>query len=103
MHDEYHQFSPTASFSSRRNYSILHRHLEQRPCESPIDGHIRQLFLHLSVHGVVTESEAIVMLGGQRELRRFAREFEKLAAMCPFRVTIQTIFGVKRYVREGAV
>ena len=67
------------------------------------DRGVRLLFEHLAAHGVVTESEAANMLGGHRELRRFARQFEDLAAMSPFGVRIETIAGVKRYVREGAL
>ena len=65
------------------------------------EGGVRQVFEHLAAHGVVTESEATKMLGGPRELRSFAREFDKLVALSPFRVRIETVAGVKRYVREG--
>ena len=41
------------------------------------------------------------MLGGPRELRRFANRFEEYAAKAPFGVRIDVIGGVKRYVREG--
>lgn len=62
---------------------------------------VRQLFAHLAAHGAVTESEASIMLGGQRALRRFAVRFEELAAKAPFPVRIDVVAGVKRYVREG--
>ena len=38
---------------------------------------VRQLFEHLAAHGAVTEDEAAAMLGGPRELRRFANRFEE--------------------------
>ena len=38
---------------------------------------MRQVFEHLAAHGTVTESEAAAMLGGPRELRRFANRFEE--------------------------
>ena len=62
---------------------------------------VRQLFEHLAAHGTVTETEAATMLGGPRELRRFAREFEKHAAKAPFPVRIESVGGVKRYVKDG--
>ena len=45
--------------------------------------------------------EAALMLGGERELRQFSRKFEAHAARAPFRVAIESVDGVKRYVREG--
>jgi hypothetical protein len=66
----------------------------------PDDG-ARQVFEHLAQHGAVTEQEAAAMLGSQRRLRRFALKFEELAALAPFAVRIQSVAGVKRYVREG--
>jgi hypothetical protein len=68
-----------------------------------LDAGVRQVFEHLTAHGTVTESEATVMLGGPRGLRRFAVQFEELARMAPFRVRIDVVAGVKRYVREGVV
>lgn len=68
--------------------------------ELPSPG-VRQVFDHLASHGVITETEAAAMLGGQRELRKFAREFESHAARAPFRVRIDVAGGLKRYVREG--
>lgn len=40
-------------------------------------------------------------MGGGRQLRRFATEFENLAAKAPFEIQIDVIGGVKRYVREA--
>ncbi|MEQ1501356.1 MAG: BREX-6 system phosphatase PglZ [Myxococcota bacterium] len=65
------------------------------------DPGVRQVFEHLIAHGSVTEAEAATMLGGQRQLRRFANQFEQLADQAPFRVRIDMVSGVKRYVREG--
>jgi hypothetical protein len=65
------------------------------------EGGVRHLFEHLAAHGAVTEGEAATMLGGPRELRRFANRFEEFAAKAPFNVRIDVIGGVKRYVREG--
>ena len=41
------------------------------------------------------------MLGGPRELRRFANRFEALVQKAPLGVRIDVFAGVKRYVREG--
>jgi hypothetical protein len=65
------------------------------------EGGVRQLFEHLAAHGAVTEDVASVMLGGPREVRRFANRFEEFAAKAPFDVRIDVIGGMKRYVREG--
>lgn len=66
------------------------------------EGGVRELFQHLAAHGAVTESEAVSMLGSQRKLRKFARNFEDHAAKAPFSVRIDVVSGIKRYVRIGA-
>lgn len=66
-----------------------------------LEGGVRLLFEHLAAHGTVTEGEALVMLGGGRALRRFSARFEEYAAKAPFAVRIDSVGGVKRYVREG--
>jgi hypothetical protein len=70
--------------------------LEKLPAGGP-----RQMFEHLLAHGVVTEDEANGILGSGRAARKFAVQFEAYAAVAPFRVRIQSVGGVKRYVREG--
>lgn len=67
----------------------------------PGDG-VREIFEHLAVHGAVTETEAVAMLGSARKYRRFSVRFEDHAAKAPFSVRIDVVSGVKRYVREGA-
>ena len=67
-----------------------------------LDGGVRHFFEHLVAHGTVTEAEAAVMLGGPRELRRFAFRFEEFAQKAPFVVRIDVVAGVKRYVRDGS-
>lgn len=62
----------------------------------------RAVFAHLHEHGSLTEAEALQMLGGASRLRRFAVQFDELARKVPFRVRIETIGGVKRFVREGS-
>ena len=61
---------------------------------------VRQFFNHLEKHGTVTEAEATTLLGGARQARRFASNFEELAAKAPFETRIDVVGGVKRYVRE---
>ncbi len=65
------------------------------------DEGVRQVFGHLARHGAVTDKEASVMLGGARNLRRFAMHFETHASKAPFSVRIDVMAGTKRYVREG--
>jgi hypothetical protein len=67
--------------------------------ELPDEG-VRQMFRHLAQHGIVTETEAIHLLGGSRKMRRFSSEFESLAKIAPFGIRIDVVGGVKRYVRE---
>lgn len=64
----------------------------------PDDG-TRRVFQHLARYGTVTESEVTEMLGGQREFRKFSRQFDTLKAIAPFAVRIETVAGVKSYVR----
>lgn len=65
------------------------------------EGGVRQAFLHLAAHGVLTEVELSGMVGGQRGARRFAREFDGYAQRAPFGVRVEVVGNVKRYVREG--
>lgn len=67
----------------------------------PFEERVRQLFEHLKTHGVVTEFEATKMLGGPSDHRRFSRQFDELTGTLPFVARIETVAGVKRYVREG--
>ena len=62
---------------------------------------VRDLFAHLAQHGIVTEDQAAKMLGGPRALRSFSKEFEAHVQKAPFSARIETVGGVKRYVREG--
>ncbi|ADG68897.1 PglZ domain protein [Planctopirus limnophila DSM 3776] len=63
---------------------------------------IQRVFRHLAQHGTVTETEVAEMLGSTREFRKFSRQFEQHAARAPFTIRIDSVSGVKRYVREGA-
>jgi hypothetical protein len=63
---------------------------------------VRRVFEHLAQHGAVTESEIIEMLGSARNHRKFSRNFEKYKELIPFSARIESVSGVKRYVREGA-
>lgn len=64
------------------------------------EGGARQVFAHISAHGAVTETEATGMFANPRGLRAFAIAFESYAAKAPFGVRIETVGGMKRYVRE---
>lgn len=65
------------------------------------EGGPREVFAHLSAHGAVTENEAHAMFPSPRGLRAFALAFEGYAAKAPFAVRIETLGGVKRYVRDS--
>ena len=69
--------------------------------EAFTDPGVRELFEHLAAHGVVTSDQATRMLGSERALRRFSTTFEEHAKKAPFVVRIESVGGVKRYVREG--
>lgn len=69
--------------------------------EAFTDAGVRELFEHLAVHGVVTEDQAAKILGGARAVRRFSNAFDEYAKKAPFVARIETVGGVKRYVREG--
>ncbi len=64
------------------------------------EGGARQVFAHIAAHGAVTEAEAQGMFANPRGLRAFAIAFESFAARAPFGVRIETVGGMKRYVRE---
>lgn len=64
------------------------------------EGGPRKVFAHIAEHGAITEVEANGMFGNPRGLRAFAISFEGYTAKAPFGVRIETVGGVKRYVRE---
>ena len=68
--------------------------------ELPSD-EIRSVFAHLETHGVITETEIATKLGGPRAFRRFSGQFDALAKQAPFTIRIESVNGVKRYLKEG--
>ena len=68
--------------------------------ELPSD-EIRAVFAHIEMHGVITESEVATKLGGPRAVRRFSSQFDTLAKQAPFAIRIESVNGVKRYLKEG--
>ncbi len=74
------------------------------PAEEPwlleLPDGVRAVFRHLWERGTITEEEAQRMLGDGRAFRRFSRELERHAALAPFRVRVEFVSGVKRYVRD---
>jgi hypothetical protein len=64
------------------------------------DPAIRDVFLHLQIHGTLTELELIHLLGSPRSARRFTRDFDELVQKVPFSVRIETNSSGKRYVRQ---
>lgn len=65
------------------------------------DPGFRQVFAHIEAHGSITEVQMTDVLGNARRVRRFATDFDELAKKAPFVVSIASIGGMKRYVREG--
>lgn len=63
------------------------------------EGGPRQVFAHIAAYGAITEAEALGMFGNPRGLRAFALAFETYAARAPFGVGIESVGGLKRYVR----
>jgi hypothetical protein len=66
------------------------------------DANERQVFAHLEAHGAATEAQVQQMMGGARQARRFALKFDELAQKANFAVRIDSVGGMKRYVREGS-
>ena len=69
--------------------------------EFTVDG-VRRVFQHLWQHSMIAESELESMLGDARQARRFARQIDEYAQKIPFKVRVETVGGMKRYVREGS-
>jgi hypothetical protein len=69
--------------------------------EFSVEG-VRRVFQHLWQHSMIDESELELMLGDARQARRFARQIDEYAQKIPFRVRVETVGGMKRYVREGS-
>lgn len=61
---------------------------------------VRGLLEHLDEHGVVSESDAAMILGSHRKVRRFSKNLEAYLEHTPFHVRVESVLGVKRYVRE---
>lgn len=61
----------------------------------------RKVFIHLSLHGSITEVEATRLLGSARAFRSFSARFDDLKTRVPFETRVETTPEGKRYVREG--
>lgn len=63
-------------------------------------GH-RQVLAHIAAHGAISEPEVATMLGSPALGRKFARALDALVpATAPMQVRVDSVDGVKRYVRE---
>ncbi len=60
----------------------------------------REVFDHIDVHRSLTADQATRLLGSPRALRRFSRNFDEYRKLVPFVVRIESVDGIKRYVRE---
>lgn len=65
------------------------------------DADARKMFEHLANHGSINEQEATLLLGKPRRFRRFVRNFDDYKQLAPFVVSIETINGVRRYVKQS--
>lgn len=65
------------------------------------DPAVRKVFAHIDSYGSISEQDAMAMLGGARQLRRFSRNFEKHAAKAPFTLNIDASGGSKTYSKQG--
>lgn len=63
------------------------------------DQSVVRVFRHVESYGSVEESELLEMLGGARQVRRFALRFEEYVRLLPFLVRVETIGSGKRYVK----
>jgi hypothetical protein len=58
------------------------------------------VFVHLDQYGTVSEADLEALLGNPRRVRAFARQFDILVTLVPFRVRIETTGVMKTYVKE---
>ncbi len=65
------------------------------------DADARKMFEHLANHGSINEQEATQLLGKPRRLRRFACKFDEYKQLAPFVASIETINGMRRYVKQS--
>lgn len=96
----------TVSASGKANVPDTEKEPDPKPAsrqwlqELP-EGGVRELFDHLATHGIVTETEAAKFLGSPRAVRRFSTSVDEYSKRVPFTIRVDTVSGVKRYVREG--
>lgn len=81
---------------------------EAKPSEavgSWLDGYanpnVRKVFAYIERFGSINEQEATNMLGSPRAFRSFSGEFESLAQIAPFAITIDIVGATKRYVKRS--
>jgi hypothetical protein len=65
------------------------------------DADHRQVLAHVVAHGSITEAEVATLIGSASKARRFGAALDALLPeTAPIRVRVDTVAGVKRYVRE---
>lgn len=62
--------------------------------------HVKAFLGFLARHRVASEEDATRLLGGQRQVRRFSMHLDRYMKNAPFTVRIESVLGVKRYIRE---
>jgi hypothetical protein len=61
----------------------------------------RRVLMHIDRHGAADHHDLLQMLGSDRLARRFAAMWEQHSANLPFRLRVETVGGLKRYVKES--
>lgn len=64
------------------------------------DEAIARIFVHIQLHGAITEVELNQMMGNPRQVRRFSQNFESYLTKVPFSVRIEPTGSGKRYVKD---
>lgn len=75
--------------------------VEQSWLDGIADPKVRRVFAHIEQFGAINEQEVTGMLGSPRAFRRFAANFEELAKIAPFTMTIEVVGATKRYVKRS--
>lgn len=61
---------------------------------------VREVFLHIEQHGMITEAEVTGKLGNPRKVRRFTNNFEDYLKCLPFLIRIESSATGKKWIKE---
>ena len=65
------------------------------------DKQFRAAMIHIDVHGLLSESDLVRLVGSPRRARRFNLAYRKWVKLAPFEVTMRTRGGQRTYCRSG--